>query len=266
MQHVTHIRSEEARQVHAALVSALGTETNPAQWMTFMRTVRDQLPDVLSKGRPSRAAIQASPIGALGFDTWRGMCEAPIEQRGLGLPWSQWRQWSRAWAVVQQHPDLEKAPLTAAEVNRIATEAKAANEPIPTDTAAIEAFQERQAERKKAARESTQAALKTRLEALETDLSASRETQAHTEGAVAELREQLAAAQSSLAEAEQERRQALLDLRSLQQAYEQTSKSMGQADEYASRLLKQNQEIQQALDEYRNRGFWQRLLDVFFPH
>lgn len=265
MQHVTHIRSDEARRVHAALVDALGSETNPAQWMTFMRTVREQLPAVLSRGRPTKAAIERSPIGALGFNTWREMCEAPVEQRGLGLPWSTWRQWSRAWSVVQQHPRLENAPLTAAEVNRLHSEAKAADEPMPDDMAAVEAFQERQTERKKAAREETQTALKQRVEALEADLAASREEAARTNGAVAELREMLDSAQSALAEAEQERRQALLDLRSLQRTYEETVNSMRQSHEYANRLLKHNQEIQQALDEYRNRGFWQRLQDVFSP-
>ena len=262
MQHVTHIRSDEARRVHAALISALGTETNPAQWMHFMRTVRDQLPTVLSRGRPTKQAIESSPIGALGFSTWRAMCEAPVEQR---LPWSQWRQWSRAWTVIQQHPTLENAPLTAAEVNRIATEAKAANEPMPTDTAAIEAFQERQAERKKAAKEETQAALKANLETLEATLAANREELARTNGAVTELREMLASAQFSVSEKDQELRQALLDLRSVQQKYEQTANSMRQADEYANRLLKQNQKTQKALDEYRNRGLLGRILAVFSP-
>lgn len=265
MQHVTHIRSDEARRVHAALVTALGTETNPAQWMTFMRTVRDQLPTVLSRGRPTKAAIESSPIGALGFNTWREMCEAPVEQRGLGLPWSTWRQWSRAWSVVQQHPRLENAPLTAAEVNRLHSEAKAADEPMPDDIAAVEAFQERQTERKKAAREETQAAMKERIEALEASLVASREEVARTNGAVAELREMLDSAQLALAEAEQEKRQALLDLRSLQQTYEQTSKSMQQSDEYGERLMRLNQGLQQELDYYRNRGFFQRLRDVFSP-
>lgn len=265
MQHITHIRSDEARRVHAALVAALGTEANPAQWMTFMRTVRDQLPDVLSKGRPSKAAIQASPIGALGFDTWRAMCEAPVEQRGLGLPWSTWRQWSRAWSVVQQHPGLEQAPITAAEVNRLYSETKAADEPMPAHPEAIEAFQERQAQRKKAAREETQTAMKKRVEAFEADLAASREEVARTNGAVAELREQLSAAQEALSETDQQRRQALLDLRSLQQTYEQTANSMRQSDEHGERLMRLNQGLQQELDYYRNRGFFQRLRDVFSP-
>lgn len=251
MQHVTHIRSDEARRVHAALVDALGSETNPAQWMHFMRTVRDQLPAVLSRGRPTKAAIESSPIGALGFNTWREMCEAPVEERGLGLPWSQWRQWSRAWSVVQQHPSLESAPLTAAEVNRIASEAKAANEPMPTNTAAIEAFQERQSERKKAAKEQTQAALKERLEALEGELIASQEAQARSNGALDELRRQLTQVEEQLAVEKQKRNEAQW--------------SMVQLETHTQRLQEQNEEMSGDLQAYRNRGFFQRLRDVFSP-
>lgn len=272
MQRITHIRSDEARRVHAALVAALGTETNPAQWMTFMRTVREHLPDVLSRGRPSKAAIESSPIGALGFSSWRAMCEAPVEDGGLGLPWSQWRQWSRAWAVVQQHPALNGAPLTAAQVNRLYAEAQSADEPMPGDMAAIEAFQARQAERKQAAREETQTALKQRVEALEADLAASREAQARTEGVVAELREQLAAAQGQQAQeaearrsAEEERQQALTDLRALQQAHEQLQGSLAQADGTNRQLQQANRQLQEELDEYRHRSLLGRILAVFSP-
>lgn len=205
---ITHIRSDEARRIHAALVDALGTETNPAQWMCFMRTVRDQLPDVLSRGRPSKAAIQASPIGALGFTTWREMAEAPIDQGGLSLPWSTWRQWSRAWALVQEHPGLEDIPLTAAEVNRLATEVKAANEHMPTDKSAVEAFKRRQEERKTIARAETQTALKSRLEALQADFEAAKKEAAQTSGVITELRRQLAQVEQQLADEKTARNEA----------------------------------------------------------
>lgn len=272
MSHVTHIRSDEARRVHAELVAALGTETVPHQWMTFMRTVREQLPAVLSKGRPTKAAIDASPIGALGFSSWRAMCEAPVDNRGLGLPWSTWRQWSRAWTVVQQHPGLQGAPLTAAEVNRLATEAKASGEPMPADMASVEAFQARQTARKHAAREETQAALKSRLEALEADLMASREAQAHTAGVVDQLREQLAAAQARQEQESDARRsaesglqQTLADLQALQQQHEQLQASLAQADEMNRQLQQANQHLEQDLDEYRDRTLLGRILAVFSP-
>ena len=56
-----------------------------------MAMVRRHLTEVLSKGRPSRQAIEASVIGALGFSTWRGLLEAPVDQGGLALSWSTWR-------------------------------------------------------------------------------------------------------------------------------------------------------------------------------
>ena len=208
MQPVTHIRSDEARQIHARLIAALGTETVPNQWMIFMRTVREQLPSVLSQGRPPKAAIAASPIGALGFDTWRSMCEAPVEKKGLGLPWSTWRQWSRAWAVIQEHPNLEQAPLTAAEVNRLATEAKSAGEPMPGDKTTVEAFKKRQEERKAAARIETHAALKSRLEALQADLAAAREEITQSSGVITELRRQLAQVEQQLADEKTARNEA----------------------------------------------------------
>lgn len=205
---ITHIRSDEARQVHAALVDALGTETNPAQWMHFMRTVRDQLPDVLSRGRPSKAAIQASPIGALGFTTWREMAEAPIDQGGLSLPWSTWRQWSRAWSVIQEHPNLENAPLTAAEVNRLFTEAQSAGEPMPDDIRGIEAFKERQKAKKEAARTETHTAMKERLAALETDLRVSREETARQIGHAEQLQARLQYLEQQLADEKTARNEA----------------------------------------------------------
>lgn len=251
MQPATHIRSDEARRVHAALVTALGTETKPAQWMHFMRTVREQLPAVLSQGRPSKAAIDASPIGALGFSTWKEMCEAPVEQRGLGLPWSTWRQWSRAWAVVQEHPGLESAPLTAAEVNRLATEAKAANEVMPADKAAVEAFRKRQDERKAIARAETHTALKSRLEALQADLEAAKKETAQTSGVITELRRQLAQVEQQLADETKARNEAQWQ--------------MVQLEAQNQRLQEQNQELEGSLREYQDRGLLQRLRDVFAP-
>ena len=52
-----------AREAHDALVAALGTENNPSQWMLFMEAVTAHLPVVLSRGRPSAAAIKHCVIG-----------------------------------------------------------------------------------------------------------------------------------------------------------------------------------------------------------
>lgn len=251
MRSVTHIRSDEARRVHAALVAALGTETVPNQWMLFMAAVREQLPAVLSRGRPSKRDIAASPIGALGFSTWREMCEAPVEQRGLGLSWSTWRQWSRAWSVVQQHPSLERAPLTAAEVNRLANEAKATKEPMPTDMEGVEAFKQRQSERKAAARAETHTALKSRLEALQADLEAGKKEVAQTNGVINELRRQLTQLEKQLADEKKQRNHAQWQ--------------MVQLETLNKQLQEHNQALEEELGEYQHRGFLTRLRDVFSP-
>ena len=251
MHSVTHIRSDEARRIHATLVDALGTESVPNQWMLFMAAVRELLPAVLSRGRPTKAAIDSSPIGALGFSTWREMCEAPVEQRGLGLSWSTWRQWSRAWSVVQLHPNLEGAPLTAAEVNRIAAEAKSAGEPMPADKTAVEAFRKRRNERKSLAKAETHTALKSRLEALQADLEAGRKEIAQTNGVITELRRQLVQVEKQLTDEQKHRNHA--------------EWQMVQLEAQNKRLQERNQEIEGDLQMYQGRGFLQRLRDVFTP-
>lgn len=251
MHSVTHIRSDEARRIHATLVDALGTESVPNQWMLFMAAVRELLPAVLSRGRPTKAAIDSSPIGALGFSTWREMCEAPVEQRGLGLSWSTWRQWSRAWSVVQQHPNLEDAPLTAAEVNRIAAEAKSAGEPMPVDKTAVEAFRKRQNERKSLTKAETHTALKSRLEALQADLEAARTEMAQTSGVITELRRQLVQVEERLADEKKQRNHAQWQ--------------MVQLETLNKQIQEHNQALEEELGEYQHRGFLTRLRDVFSP-
>lgn len=249
MSAVTHIRRDEAHRVHASLVDALGTETNPAQWMTFMARVRQELPEVLSRGRPSKSAIDASPIGALGFSTWRAMCEAPVSDGGLGLLWSTWRQWSRAWATVQQHPALEETPLTAAEVNRIAQEAKNADEPMPGDRDAVQAFRERQETRKADARAESHVAMKNRLEALQGDLEVARTEGEHSNGIITELRRQLAEAESQL---EDEKRQR-----------DHAQWRMAQLEAQCSNADERLQTLQEELFRYQNGSILQRLKGFF---
>lgn len=73
-----------ARETRATLVEALGTETDAGHWMAFMQSVTRLLPDVLSAGRPTRAAIERSAIGQLGFDSWAEMVEAPLKPAAWG--------------------------------------------------------------------------------------------------------------------------------------------------------------------------------------
>lgn len=171
---ISHIHQDAAQRIRADLVAALGSENVPNQWMHFMAMVRRHLPEVLSRGRPSRQAIEASVIGALGFTTWRELLEAPLDQGGLALSWSTWRQWSRAWAVISERPALQSEPLTAAEVNRLASQAKNEGQAFPNDPDGLEALQATLSQRREAARAETQQGMRDRLEALEAQLEEAR--------------------------------------------------------------------------------------------
>lgn len=172
MSPVTHINQREAEAIRAELLAAVGTENVPNQWAIFMQTVRQRMPDVLGRGRPTQEAIQRSPIGQLGFSSWRAMVDAPTEEGGLGLGWSRWREWSRAWKAISDAPELVDAPITAAEVNRVVQQAKADDEPIPMTWAEWEAFKERHAEAKAERRAQSVAALEERVTELEKELAA----------------------------------------------------------------------------------------------
>lgn len=113
-----------AQDVQQELVTALGTENQPVQWITFMDSVTRLLPDILSPGRPSTAAIQASPIGQLGFKSWQAMIEAPADSGGLAWNFSAWKAWRRAWTVVQANPWLRSKLLSSSEINTLANEFK----------------------------------------------------------------------------------------------------------------------------------------------
>lgn len=183
---ISHIHQDAAQRIRADLVTALGSENVPNQWMRFMAMVRRHLPEVLSQGRPSRQAIEASMIGALGFSTWREMLEAPVDQGGLALSWSTWRQWSRAWAVISERPALQGEPLTAAEVNRLVSQSKDEGLAFPHDPEALGALQETLAQRREAARAETQQGMRERIEALEALLVETRADREELRNAVQE--------------------------------------------------------------------------------
>jgi hypothetical protein len=131
-----------ALQTLAQLSEALGTENVANQWMLFMEEVYRLLPEILSPGRPSTKAIRASVIGQLGHRTWQAMVEAPVTKYGLGLRWSTWLQWRRAWSVIRKNPWLRDEPLTASEVIRLAAEVTKAEAPFPTDAHGLRTFWE----------------------------------------------------------------------------------------------------------------------------
>lgn len=126
-------------QARTELLETLGAESS---WLDFMQRVTRLLPEVLSPGRPSAAAIRDSLIGQLGFSSWAAMIEAPVEAGGLGWNLSAWRAWRRAWAVVQEYPWLLQAGLSSSEINTLAQECKRDGRPFPESAEALEALRE----------------------------------------------------------------------------------------------------------------------------
>lgn len=125
---------DAARESRSALLAALGTENVPNQWMYFMEAVKTHLPFMLSvvdengdpKGRPSKATIKHSIIGQYGFTSWKEMIEADISEGGFGWSYFTWKEWRRAWGVVQECPWLRQEHLTYSSINAVARKIKAA--------------------------------------------------------------------------------------------------------------------------------------------
>lgn len=131
-----------AKNAHAELLAALGTEANSSQWMVFMETVTRLLPDVLSTGRPTKEAIQRSAIGQLGFSSWQSMIESPAEANGLGWNFSAWKAWRRAWSVAESHIWIQQTDMTSSEVNTLSMEVKKSGTPFPDSVESYEQWKE----------------------------------------------------------------------------------------------------------------------------
>lgn len=142
MAQLTFFVPESARKTQADLLAALGTENEPAQWMIFMRTVTQLLPDVLSSGRTPTEVVKRSAIGQLGFTSWREMIEAPTADGGLSWNFSAWKAWRRAWSVVLTYPWLGQQPLTSSEVNTLAADVRRSGHPFPQSLEELAAFRE----------------------------------------------------------------------------------------------------------------------------
>ena len=131
MEPVTHINQKTNKQVYDTLLSALGTSNVPHQWQIFMCTVREELPDILSDGRPKTDYIKKSAIGALGFKSWKEFVDTKVENGGLGLTYSTWRQWSRAWSVIRDLPEYTDSKYSPNEINSMYTKCKNSDEEYP---------------------------------------------------------------------------------------------------------------------------------------
>jgi len=265
MQGITHINQREAEAIRAELLAAVGTENVPNQWAIFMRTVRHHMPDVLARGRPTREAIQRSPIGQLGFSSWRDMLDAPTAEGGLGLGWSKWREWSRAWKVIADLDGLADAPITAAEVNRVAQQAKEAGEEVPATWEAWQDFRERYATAKAERRAQSVAALEQRVSELEKELATATAATHQYQAEVANLRAARDEATAKLRDADRRTGELEADQRRTVHELDQLRTTAEKDQKRLQQLQRENQKLQQELAEYRDRTLLARLWAVFSP-
>lgn len=130
---VTHINSVSARDGYNELLSALGTENVPDQWMQFMEAVEKHLPVMSGSGRPTKQDIERSLIGQLGFASWVDLVETPVTQGGLGWSINTWKLWVKAWKQVKSHFYLRQSGYTASMIMKLSGQF----DPFPVDAAAL---------------------------------------------------------------------------------------------------------------------------------
>lgn len=121
---IAKLVSNQDQQSYRRLITALGSENNPSQWLEFMAAMHDLLPEILTVGKPSKNTIQNSLIGRLGFTSWKAMLESPKEEYGLGWTKSGWDSFKRAWTTVSRHPYLQGMNFSAGYINKYAHEWK----------------------------------------------------------------------------------------------------------------------------------------------
>jgi len=197
---LTLLIPQSARDAHTQLLAALGTESNPAQWMTFMDTVTRLLPEVLSSGRPPKEVIQRCAIGQLGFTSWKAMIEAPTDHGGLGWNESGWKAWRRAWTLVQTYPWLRNEPLTSSEVNTIGLDCKRDGIRFPSSPGELEAIRQGRKEAQEARKAESIQGLTQRAETAEKALQEVSALSKSLADQLAQVREQLATALGQVAE------------------------------------------------------------------
>ena len=168
---LTHIHSNSAKQAHTELLQALGSENNPAQWIDFMRTVFKYFPFLMrDSGAPTNQQIENSAIGQLGFKSWSAMIKAPREEGGLNWSWNNWKQWKKAFKVVNQHEYLCDMNITASAVMRLASDFKDVE--FPTSLEELEQAKSAIAQKKKVDEAEKVSSLKARVQELEQKLIA----------------------------------------------------------------------------------------------
>ncbi|MFK0573023.1 hypothetical protein [Endozoicomonas sp.] len=119
---IAKLVSNQDQRDYQRLITALGSENNPSQWLEFMAAMHELLPEILTVGKPSKNTIEKSLVGRLGFPSWRAMLEAPKEEYGLGWTKAGWDSFKRAWNTVSKYPYLKSMSFSAGYINKYAHE------------------------------------------------------------------------------------------------------------------------------------------------
>ncbi|MBT48652.1 MAG: hypothetical protein CL491_00915 [Acinetobacter sp.] len=228
---LTHIHSTTAKQAHQELLTALGSENNPAQWLVFMNTAKAHLPFLFKNGRPTKKQIENSIIGQLGFSSWSEMVKADQNKQGLAWSWSSWKKWSKAFKVVNEYAYLAEMNITANAVMKFKSTFK---DDFP---ASAEALEQAKAETK---------ARKEKEEA---------EKVSNLKARVSELEQQLVAASAKLEVLEKQSNEFTSQQRQLVELQSQQSKVVSENES----LVKKNNELSSTLKALKSMSRWDHL-------
>lgn len=264
--HRIQVIDRDLRERHQRLVTALGSEANPAQWMTFMETVAELIPHVVvAAGRPSIGEVQNSMIGRLGFSSWREMIETTRESNGLEWSWGGWNAFRRAWSLVEQYPYLRELPVRAGWLNSVSAELKRSKTDFPSDLESYQALLESREQARIEAKAETLTDLKTRLEAAESASAQGMQQLTELSSANHLLTEQVAQLQQQLSLANKENGRLLSTVEQLEKQASILSDSKQSLSDDLDKMSKYTAELENTL-KTASKSLWSRLKFVFRHH
>lgn len=189
MSNITQLIRPELQRNHQRLIDALGSENNQSQWMVFMQTCDELIPEVMTSGRPTDKAIKSSMIGQLGFSSWKQMIEAATEENGLGWKWEGWRSFRRAWSVVSKNQYLKEMDLKAGWINSAVASMKRNGDEFPATKEDFDIYQQQESERAKARKENSVVGLKQEIMDLKSTINTTQQELAKQVGIAETLKQ-----------------------------------------------------------------------------
>lgn len=189
---VTQLINPVDRANYKRLLESLGSENNPSQWLTFMETMLQVLPEILSSGRPSKTVIENCLIGRLGFSSWKEMLETPVNKNGLGWSVSGWNSFKRAWNTVEKYPYLKTKNLKSGWINKYVHQWK---DEFPETS---EAFDEKVANSKEIEKEKRKQKVEQELDLLRQQVTDNAQTIADLRTKIQNLNQQVSAASATV--------------------------------------------------------------------